>query len=137
MTYRHPDRVAALIVIDGTCITADPGRLGRAELKIATPIMRAWPYGSLERASVKAAAVESSSRAYLRQRFDELSKHEYINIRDGVDRCIHPDPDYRTPGPTLLREDVRFPGGADRARGGDDRLAASNECRCDAGADPS
>jgi len=102
MTYRHPDRVAALIVIGGTYITADPGSIGREELKIATPIMKAWPYRSLIDASVKAAAVENSSRAYLRQWFNEYSKCEYINIMDGVDRCIHPDPDYRTPGPTLL-----------------------------------
>jgi len=102
MTYRHPDRASALIVIGGTCITADPGIVGREELRIATPITRAWPYRSLIDASVKAAAVENSSRAYLRQQFSEFSKPEYINIMDGVDRCIHPDPDYRTPGPTLL-----------------------------------
>ena len=102
LVYRHPDRAAALIVIGGTCITADPGRLGRAGLKIATPIMWAWPYTSLKKASVEAAAEKSSSRAYLRQRFDEFSKREYINIMDGVDRCVHPDPGYRTPGPTLL-----------------------------------
>ena len=35
MTFRHPGRVSALIVIDGTCITADPGRVGRAELRMA------------------------------------------------------------------------------------------------------
>jgi 3-oxoadipate enol-lactonase len=102
MAYRHPERVAALIVIGGTCITADPGTLGREELRAAGPIMRAWPYRSLKRASVKAAAVESSSRAYLRRCFDEFSKREYIDIMDGVDNCLHPDPDYRTPRPTLL-----------------------------------
>ena len=46
--------------------------------------------------------MEDSSRAYLRQRFDEFSKSEYITVMDGVDHCIHPDPDYRTPCPTLL-----------------------------------
>jgi hypothetical protein len=64
MTFHQPDLVSALVVIDGTCITADPGWLGR--------------------------------------RFDELSKDEYVKIMDGVDRCIHPEPDYRTPDPTLL-----------------------------------
>jgi pimeloyl-ACP methyl ester carboxylesterase len=102
MTFRHPDRVSALIVIGGTCITADPGWLGRESLKAAAPIMKAWPYASLKKESVKASAEEESSRDYLRQRFDELSKDEYLVIMDGVDRCIHPEPGYRTPGPTLL-----------------------------------
>lgn len=31
-----------------------------------------------------------------------MSKAEYVKIMDGVDRCIHPEPDYRTPVPTLL-----------------------------------
>jgi len=102
MTFRHPDRVSALIVIGGTCITADPGRLGRASLKAAGPIMRAWPYEYLKKESVKASAQEESSREYLRRRFDEVSKNEYLTIMDGVDHCIHPEPRYRTPGPTLL-----------------------------------
>jgi pimeloyl-ACP methyl ester carboxylesterase len=102
MTFRHPDRVSALIVIGGTCITADPGWLGRESLKATVPIMKAWPYENLKKESVKAAAVEDSSREYLRQRFDELCKEEYLAIMGGVDRCIHPEPGYRTPGPTLL-----------------------------------
>ena len=102
MTFRHPDRVSALIVIGGTCITADPGWLGRESLKAATPIMKAWPYENLKNESARASAVEASSREYLRKRFDALSKDEYLAIMDGVDRCIHPEPGYRTPGPTLL-----------------------------------
>jgi pimeloyl-ACP methyl ester carboxylesterase len=102
MTFRHPNRVSALIVIGGTCITADLGWLARQSLKSAVSIMRAWPYQNLKQASVKASAVEASSREYLRQRFDEISKAEYVKIMDGVDRCIHPEPGYRPPGPTLL-----------------------------------
>jgi pimeloyl-ACP methyl ester carboxylesterase len=102
MTFHQPDLVSALVVIDGTCITADPGWLGRESLNAAEPIMKAWPYENLKKSSVKVAAVEESSRAYLRERFDELSKDEYVKIMDGVDRCIHPEPDYRTPDPTLL-----------------------------------
>ena len=49
-----------------------------------------------------ACAVEESSRAYLRQRFDDLSKEEYLAIMDGVDRCIHPRALLPHPGPTLL-----------------------------------
>src|SRR5215470_8315442 len=92
MTFRHPDRVSALIVIGGTCITADPGWLGRESLKATVPIMKAWPYENLKKQSVKASAVEESSREYLRHRFDELSKDEYLAIMDGAGRCIHPEP---------------------------------------------
>jgi len=56
------------------------------------PIMKAWPYENLKTESVKASAVEESSREYLRQRFDELSKDEYLAIMDGLNRCIHPEP---------------------------------------------
>ena len=79
-----------------------PRWLGRESLKAAVPVMKTWPYAHLKTESVKASAVEESSREYLRQRFDELSKDEYLAIMDGVDRCIHPEPGYRTPGPTLL-----------------------------------
>jgi len=102
MTFRHPDRVSALIAIGGTGITADPGWLGRESLQATVPIMKAWPYANLKKQSVNASAVEESSREYLRQRFDELPRDEYLAIMDGVDRCIHPEPGYRTPGPTLL-----------------------------------
>ena len=64
--------------------------------------MKAWPHENLKKASVKASAEEESSRRNLRQRFDEMSKAEYVKIMDGVDRCIHPEPDHRTPVPTLL-----------------------------------
>jgi len=102
MTFRHPDRVSALIVIGGTCITAGPAWLGRESLNATVPIMKAWPYENLKKESVKASAVEESSREYLRQRFDELCKYEHLAIMGGIDRCIHPEPGYRTPGPTLL-----------------------------------
>ena len=102
MAFRHPDRSSALIVIGGTCITADPGWLGRESLKAAVPIMRAWPYQNLKAESARSSAAEEPSRAYLRQRFDDYSKEEFLTIMDGVDRCIHPEPGYRTPGPTQL-----------------------------------
>jgi hypothetical protein len=54
--------VSALIVIGGTAITADPGWLGRTLLAVATPILRAWPYQRLKRASVDAGAENESSR---------------------------------------------------------------------------
>ena len=62
MTFQHPNRVSALIVIGGTCITADPGWLGRESVKAAGPIMKAWPYENLKKESVKASALEESSR---------------------------------------------------------------------------
>ena len=102
MTFRHPGRVSALTVIDGTCITADPGRVGRAELRMAGPMMRAWPYGSLKKASVEQSAENEDTRAYLRRQFDALTKAEYLKIMDGVDRCVHPEPSYRLPVPALL-----------------------------------
>ena len=60
---------------------------------------------NLKKASVKASAEEESSRRYLRQRFDEMSKAETsrsIRHLDGVHRCVHPEPGHRTPVPTLL-----------------------------------
>jgi len=102
LTFRHPERASALVVIGGTCITADPGPLGRALLAAAIPIARVWPFESLKRASVKASAEEQSSREYLRRTFDELTKHEYLKILDGVAASIHPKAGYATPVPTQL-----------------------------------
>lgn len=100
--FQHPERIEAMIIIDGTCITAKLSILESLSLRISPFIFRIWPYDNLKKASIDASAIKSDTKQYLKVKFNELSKKEFVKIFDGVSTCIHYEPDYHSTSPLLL-----------------------------------
>ena len=101
--FQHPERVNAMIVIDGTCITAKLSKVESVVLRNLSPlIFRLWPHENLKRTGVDASSVNPSTRQYLKETFDALSRDEFVKIWDGVSKCIHYEPGYHIHCPLLL-----------------------------------
>ena len=67
------------------------------------PLMfKLWPYENLKKAMVNASAVKTDTKRYLTEKFNELSKEEFLNIWTGLSRCIHYEPGYHVKSPLML-----------------------------------
>ncbi|HXY87419.1 MAG TPA: alpha/beta hydrolase [Candidatus Acidoferrales bacterium] len=103
MAFQHPERVNAMIIIDGTCITAKLSMVESVVLRNLSPLMfRLWPYENLKKTGIDASSVNYSTKQYLKDRFDSLSKDDFVKIWGGVSKCIHYEPDYHVRCPLLL-----------------------------------
>jgi len=100
--FQHPEKVKAMIIIDGTRITTKLSLVELMAIKISPLLFRLWPYENLKKASIDASSVKSYTKQYLKEKFDELSKEEYVKIFDGLSKCIHHEPDYHFQSPLLL-----------------------------------
>jgi pimeloyl-ACP methyl ester carboxylesterase len=52
LAFQHPERVKAMIIIDGTCITAQLSLAESLALKMSPLLFRLWPYENLKKAMV-------------------------------------------------------------------------------------
>ena len=102
LAFQYPKMVKAMIIIDGTCITAKLSIIESISLKISPLIFRIWPYENLKKASINASAIKPPTKQYLKEKFDELSKEEFVKIFDGLSNCIHYEPNYHVKAPLLL-----------------------------------
>ena len=101
--FQHPERVKAMIIIDGTCITARLSKVESLVLRNLSPLMfRLWPYENLKKTGVDASSVNHITKQYLKDMFDRLSKDEFVKIWDGISTCIHYEPGYHVHCPLLL-----------------------------------
>lgn len=100
--FRHPERVKAMIIIDGTCITAKLSMIESLSLKISPLLFRLWPYENLKKAMVDASSIKSDIKQYLKEQFNQLSKDEFIKIWDGLSTCTHYEHGYHVQSPLLL-----------------------------------
>jgi len=102
MAFQHSERVKAMLIIDGTCITAKLSMIESLAVRMSPLIFRLWPYENLKQAMADASSVNHSTKQYLKETLDTLSKDEFIKIWDGFSTCIHYEPDYHVRCPLLL-----------------------------------
>ena len=102
LAFQHPERVKAMIIIDGTCITAKLSPIESFSVKISPLMFSIWPYENLKSAMVEASSIKSDTKKYLKEQFNELSKKEFLNIWKGLSKCIHYEPNYHVTCPLLL-----------------------------------
>jgi 3-oxoadipate enol-lactonase len=100
--FQHPERVKAMIIIDGTCITATLSLVESLAVRMSPLMFRLWPYQNLKKAMADASSVDHSTKHCLKARFDRLSKDEFVKIWDGLSTCIHYEPGYHVRCPLLL-----------------------------------
>lgn len=100
--FQHPERVKAIVIIDGTRITGKLSILGKFVLRISPLIFKLWPFGNLKKTGVNASAIKPTTKQYIQEKFNELSHEEFIKIWDGVSKCIHYEPNYHVTISLLL-----------------------------------
>jgi pimeloyl-ACP methyl ester carboxylesterase len=100
--FQYPERVKAMIVIDGTSITEKLSFIESRSVKLSPLIFKLWPYENLKKAMVNASAIKIDTKLYLKEKFNELSKEEFLKIWTGLSKCIHYELDYHVQSPLLL-----------------------------------
>ncbi|MFF2650240.1 alpha/beta fold hydrolase [Streptomyces sp. NPDC058045] len=99
---RHPEEVAALVVIGSTSNTLPVTRGEQRRLALSRPLMRMLPYRPLTRWMARASATDRAARTYLRKAFAANGRASFLTTWEGMSRALTPDPAYRIDRPELL-----------------------------------
>src|SRR5262249_47350010 len=102
LAFRHPERVQALVIADGTCITWPRSALTLFLLRHSGTLMWLLPFETLKKAGLQAFSNKPEVRAYVYRAFSQISRRDFIRIWDGVVKGLHAEPNYRIPQPLLL-----------------------------------
>jgi len=102
LVFRHPERVEALIVIDGTCITMPISATDRLLLRSTPFMLKMYPFEMLKKQSAQASAINKSVQDYMYDTMSAIGRDDVINILTGVVQCIHGEPGYAITQPILL-----------------------------------
>lgn len=102
LVFRHPERVAALVMVDCVCITFKLSAMDSLLLRMSPALMRLFPHSQLIKQSVEGTSIKQDVKAYLTEVMGSLSKSEFIDIWTGVAKSMHAEPDYRITKPMLI-----------------------------------
>lgn len=102
LTFRHPERVGALVVLGATDITTPPSRLSVTALKFSPLTFKLWPDWHLRKLVAKHTAVTPAVQEYAYEATQKLSKQEFVTVWKAVADCLHEEPGYHIPVPFLL-----------------------------------
>ena len=102
MAFRHPEKVQAMVIADGTCITWPRTAM---EIKIvygSNGLMKLLPFESLKTLGLPAFSAKKEVRDYVYNAFSMLDKAGYLEIWKGATACLHPEAGYQIRQPVLL-----------------------------------
>ncbi len=102
LVFRHPERVAALVMVDCVCITFKLSMMDTLLLWMSPALMRLFPHSQLVKQSVEGTSIKQNVKAYLNEVMGSLTKDEFIDIWTGVAKSMHYEPDYRITQPMLI-----------------------------------
>jgi pimeloyl-ACP methyl ester carboxylesterase len=102
LAFRHPQRVQALVIADGTCITWPHSPPTLFLLRHSAAVMWLIPFQTLKKAGLQAFSNKADVREYVYRAFSLMSRRDFITIWDGVVKGLHPEPTYRIAQPLLL-----------------------------------
>lgn len=102
LVFQHPERVAALVMIDCICITFKLSRMDSFMLGLTPALLRMYPYNMLVKQSVDASSIKPAVRESLMQMVSVLNKEDFVAILAGAAQCIHYEPNYHITQPMLI-----------------------------------
>jgi 3-oxoadipate enol-lactonase len=102
MEFQHPQRVEAIIIIDGTCITMPMSSTDKMILKLSPMLLTMYPFETLKRMTAQACATDPDVQDYVYEAMSAIGKDDVIRIMTGVSQCVHDEPGYRITKPLLL-----------------------------------
>lgn len=102
LAFRHPEKVSALVILDGTCITWTHSAFENWLMNFSPTLLKLYPYETLKKSSVVIMSDKKEVQDYNYRAYSMLSKEDFITIWTGVTRCLHAEPDYYITQPLLL-----------------------------------
>lgn len=102
LAYRHPERVQAMVIADGTCITWHRSAFENWLVRASGAIMKPMPYEYLKRVGLPMFSARKDVQEYTYRAFSMLSKEQFIALWNGITTCLHDEPGYHIAQPLLL-----------------------------------
>jgi 3-oxoadipate enol-lactonase len=102
LAYRYPERVQALVIADGTCITWPRYVFDRWIIRASSGIMALLPFETLKKVGLPYFSTQKDIQAYIYEAFSMLSKPQFIALWNGSVTCLHDEPGYKITQPMLL-----------------------------------
>ncbi|HEX2924376.1 MAG TPA: alpha/beta hydrolase, partial [Chloroflexota bacterium] len=102
MAFRHPERVLALVIADGTDILLPRSAFDNWLLRVSADMMALFPYETLKKSSLPYLSANKAVQDYAYAAYSMLSKEAFITNWRGVSACTHAEPGYTIQQPLLL-----------------------------------
>jgi len=102
LVFRHPERVQALVMTDGTCITWQRSSVELWFSRNAAKLARLFPFETLKRSGLSNDSLKKDVQAYIYDAFSMIPKADYLTLCESVTDCLRSEPDYRITQPMLL-----------------------------------
>lgn len=102
LVFRLPERVTALVIADGTCITWTHSAFENWLVRSSTSWMALFPWESLKKSSLPWVSARQEVRDYTYSAYSMLTKAGFLAIWRGATECLHPEPGYHIRKPWLL-----------------------------------
>ena len=102
LAFRHPERIKAMVIADGTCITWSHSAFENFLVNASPALFNLYRYDTLKKASLPFASDKKEVQEYMYKAFSRLSKKDFITIWAGITRCLHAEPGYTIKVPFLL-----------------------------------
>lgn len=102
LAFCCPEKVQALVIADGTCITWNHTALDQWMINVGVAMMEWFPYETLKKASLPNISAKKEIQDYTYDAYSMLSKKDFIGIMKGISSCLHYEPDYHITQPLLL-----------------------------------
>lgn len=128
LAFRHPERVQALVIADGTCITWQHSAFENWLVHISGDLMGLFPYETLKKSGLSQVSANISVQDYTYRAYSQLTKGDFLRIWNGLTKGLHAEPGYKITQPLLLMH------GADDAMGDIKKIAplwARREPNCE------
>jgi 3-oxoadipate enol-lactonase len=102
LAFRHPARVQALVIADGSCITWPHTAFENWLTRISPGIMAWFPYETLKKSSLPYLSARKDVQEYAYNAYSMLTKRDFIALTAGMVDCLRHEPGYRITQPLLL-----------------------------------
>jgi 3-oxoadipate enol-lactonase len=102
LVFRHPERVQALVMTDGTCITWKRSNFENWFVRTVAKTGRLFPFETLKKSSLSNDSLKKDVQDYIYEAFSMIPKPEYLTLCESATECLHSESDYRITQPMLL-----------------------------------
>ena len=102
LAFRHPERVQALVIADGTCITWEHNAFENWLVHVSGSLMALFPYETLKKAGLPQVSANKAVQDYTYRAYSQLTRENFLAIWNGITGSLHAEPGYRIAKPLLL-----------------------------------
>jgi pimeloyl-ACP methyl ester carboxylesterase len=102
LAFRHPERVQALVIADGTCITWKHSSFENWLIHLSGDLMALFPFETLKKSGLSQVSANKAIQNYTYQAYSLIKKENFLAIWKGLTKGLHYEQGYKITQPVLL-----------------------------------